>query len=244
MEFKGKIVLVTGASRGLGKTIALDFAKNGAKVIINYNKSYDDALNLKEEIDKKYEKSILIKADISLEDEVKDMINKIKEEVGNLDVVINNASISLDNLIEFKTGEEFKKILNTNLVGTYLVSKYVKDILNDNSSIINIASDNAIWGYPESIDYDASKAGVVSLTHNFAKAYSPKTRVNCVSPGWINTDMNKELDEEQRKKLNSKNLLNRFGETEEISNVVLFLASKRASYVNSSNIVVNGGRND
>ena len=137
-----------------------------------------------------------------------------------------------------------REVLNVNLVGTFLVSKYAVDVLSNNSSIINISSDNAIWGYPESIDYDASKAGVISLTHNFAKEYAPKTRVNCILPGWVNTDMNKELNEEQILDINKKNLLGRFAEPDEISNVILFLASDDASYVNSSTIVVNGGKNE
>lgn len=242
--FKGKNVLITGASKGLGSQIAKDFAKNGAKVIINYNKSYEKALNLKEEIDKNYEKCLIIKADVSIEKEVIEMIEKIKQEVGHVDILINNAGISKDNLIEFKNENEFKEVLETNLLGTYLVSKHIKNILNNNSSIINISSDNALYPETYSIDYDASKAGIISLTHSFAKEYSPKTRVNCILPGWIKTDMNKDLDENQIKQINNKCLLKRFAEKEEISNVVLFLASDKASYINSTNLVINGGRND
>ena len=242
MNFSNKKVLVTGASKGLGRKIAYDFAKNGAKVIINYNKSYDEALSLKEEIDKNFEECLLVKADVSNESEVQDMFLKIKEEIGNLDIVVNNAGIAKDNIIDFKSADEFKEVLNVNLLGTFLVSKYAVNLLNDNSSIINISSDNAISGYPESVDYDASKAGIVSLTKNFAKMVAPKTRVNCILPGWINTSMNKELSDEQVKKINEDILLGRFAEVFEVSNVVLFLASDEASYVNSSTIVVNGGK--
>ena len=113
--------------------------------------------------------------------------------------------------------------------------------MNDGSKIINISSDNAFNGYPESLDYDASKAGIISLTHNMAQVYSPKINVNCVCPGWVNTDMNKDLDVEQVSKLQEKILLGRFASKEEISSVVLFLASDKASYVNDSIITVNGG---
>lgn len=244
MDFTGKKVLVTGGSRGIGKNIVYSFAKAGATVIINYNKSYDSCLKIKEEIDEKYEECFLVKADVSDETEVKEMFSLIKKQFGEIDIVINNAGIAMDNLIEFKTADSFREVLNVNLVGTFLVSKYAVDVLSNNSSIINISSDNAIWGYPESIDYDASKAGVISLTHNFAKEYAPKTRVNCILPGWVNTDMNKELNEEQILDINKKNLLGRFAEPDEISNVILFLASDDASYVNSSTIVVNGGKNE
>lgn len=244
MDFTGKKVLVTGGSRGIGKSIVYNFAKNGATVIINYNKSYDYALKLKKEIDEKFNECYLMKADISDEIEVKEMFSLIKKQFGEIDIIVNNAGIAIDNLIEFKSALEFKRVLDVNLVGTFLVSKYAKDVLSNRSSIINISSDNAIWGYPESIDYDASKVGIISLTHNFAKEYAPKTRVNCILPGWVNTEMNKDLSDDQIFEINKKNLLGRFAEPDEISNVILFLASSEASYVNSSTIVVNGGRNE
>ena len=244
MDFNDKIVLVTGAAKSLGRQIAYDFAKNGARVIINYNNSYNEAKELKNEIDKKYNESYLIKADISNESEVKSMFDEIKKVFSRIDIVVNNAGISIDNFIEDKDSVEFKKVLDVNLLGTYLVSKYAKELLSINSSIINISSDNALRGYVESVDYDASKAGVVSLTKNFAKYYAPTTRVNAVLPGWINTEMNKDLTKEQRKIYESKSLLKRFASPSEISNVVLFLASDKSSYVNATCILVNGGYND
>lgn len=244
MDFSSKTVLVTGASSGLGREIAYSFAKNGAKVIINYNKSYEKALSLKEEIDKDFDEAILVKADVSNELEVKEMFSFLENQGIKLDIVVNNAGIARDNLIDFKTSEEFKEVLNTNLLGTFLVSKYAKKLLNKNSSIINISSDNAISGYIESIDYDASKAGVLSLTKNFAKEYAPGVRVNSVLPGWIDTPMNGALDEVQLEKIKNKCLLKRIAKPEEIANVVLFLAGDKASYVNGSLIVVNGGKND
>ena len=243
MEFKGKTVLVTGASRSLGRQIAYDFAKEGAKVIINYNNSYEDAKKLKEEIDRSFEESIMIKCDISKEEEVKSMLSFLEEKNIKIDILVNNAGIAIDNILDLKDANEFKKVIDTNLLGTFLVTKYISKIMNKSGSIINISSDNAFYGYEESIDYDASKAGVISLTKNFAKSLKP-IRVNCICPGWINTDMNKELTGEQIKNEENKIILERFAEKEEISNVVLFLASDKASYVNSSVLVVNGGKND
>lgn len=244
MDFNGKVVLVTGAAKSLGRQIAYDFAKNGATVIINYNNSVEKAKELKNEIDKKYNDSYLIKADISNESEVKSMFEEIKKVFSRIDIVVNNAGIAIDSFIEDKDSIEFKKVLDVNLLGTYLVSKYAKELLSTNSSIINISSDNALRGYTESVDYDASKAGIISLTKNFAKYLSPNTRVNAVLPGWIDTEMNSNLTKEQRRIYENKSLLKRFASPDEISNVVLFLASDKSSYVNSTCVLVNGGYND
>ena len=128
-----------------------------------------------------------------------------------------------------------------NLIGTFLTCKYVRKIMEE-GCIINISSTNGIdTYYPYSLDYDASKAGVISLTHNFADAYAPKIRVNSVAPGWINTDMNKEMDREYKKEECEHILLNRFAEPEEIANVVFLLASESASYINNSILRVDGG---
>lgn len=245
MDFKEKIVLVTGASRGLGAVIGYEFAKLGATVVINYNKSEKEALKLKKRIFDDFKKEALVlKADISNEIEVKKMVEKIVFKYGKIDILVNNAGISNDSLFDDKSCLDFNRVLEVNVTGTYLVTKYVgKEMLKcGKGKIINIASDNGLYNYyPESADYDASKAGVISLTHNIAKFYAPCINVNCVCPGWILTDMNKELDDEQKEKLCKKILMKRFGELTEISNVVLFLASDLASYVNDSVIVVNGG---
>ena len=245
MRFKGKTVLVTGSSRGLGKTIIEQFAKEGANIVVNYNSSEVDALYLLEKVTTKYGVSgLCIKCDVSKEDEVKEMISKIYGEFGRIDILVNNAGICNDSLFDEKSIDDFSRVINVNLIGTYLVSKYVGKYMVNNKfgRIINIASDNAIGSYyPESADYDASKAGVISLTHNMARFYSPYVNVNCVCPGWIDTDMNKELDSLQRKEIVSKILVNRFGNVSDVSNLVLFLASCESSFINDSVIKVNGG---
>ena len=189
-------VLVTGSSRGLGREIAKVFANNGIDVIINYNKSKKRALELYDELKEKVNVKI-IKCDISNEEEVKKMF----EEIEHLDYLINNAAIADDKDPLEKSAEEFNKIIHTNLTGTFLVTKYALEKMNK-GSIINISSTNAIdTYYPESIDYDASKAGIISLTHNFAK-YLCDIRVNSICPDWIDTEMNKEMVEDYRKKIN------------------------------------------
>ena len=191
------IVLVTGSSRGLGKEIIKEFANHGYDCIINYNKSEKEALELANIIGSKVK---VIKCDISNEEEVKEMF----KEIDHLDILINNAGISLDKDPLDKNSNEFNKVINTNLTGTFLVTKYALSKM-DKGSIVNISSTNGIdTYYPESIDYDASKAGIISLTHNFAK-YLSDIRVNCICPDWMDTDMNKDMDLDYK---NSIKLLN------------------------------------
>lgn len=188
------ICLVTGSSRGLGKEIIKKFASEGFEVIINYNKSEKDAYKLADEIGSK---ARVIKCDISNEEEVRDMFDQID----HLDVLINNAAIADDKDPLEKSALEFNRVLHTNLTGTFLVTKYAIEKMG-NGSIVNISSTNGIdTYYPESIDYDASKAGIISLTHNFAK-YLSDIRVNCICPDWIDTDMNKDMDDIYKAKIN------------------------------------------
>lgn len=238
-------VLVTGSSRGLGKAIILEYAKNGYDVIINYNNSEKEALELKNYVETNYNvKALVVKCDISRESEIDSMINKIYKEFGHLDILVNNASIDSDQDFELKTKEEFMKTLEVNLVGTYLLSKKIGLKMQERKTgtIINISSTNGIdTTYPESIDYDASKAGVISLTHNLANYFAPYIRVNTICPGWVNTDMNKDLDKVFVDEEISKILLNRFAEKEEIANLAYFLGTDKASYINDSIIRIDGG---
>lgn len=246
MRFADKVVFVTGSSRGLGAYLVYAFAKEGASVVINYNKSYEDAVFLKKKIEE-FGSCMLVCGDVSLEEDVSRMTQEIISSYGKIDILVNNAGISNDSLFDFKDVSSFRRVLDVNLIGTYLVSKYVGKIMLENKSgkIINISSDNGIDRYyPESCDYDASKAGVISLTHNMARFYAPYVNVNCVCPGWMDTDMNKDMDDSYKKGICDKILLGRFGEVSEISNLVLFLASDDASYVNDSIIKVNGGINN
>lgn len=235
-----KTVFISGASRGLGAIIAKTFASNNYNIIINYNKSEHKAINLKKDLESKYNiKCFLYKCDVSNEFEVKDMFLKIKGEIGNIDCVINNASISLDNSLIDKTYDEFMKVISVNLLGTYLISKYSLEVLKK-GCIINVSSNNIYEGsYIESIDYDASKAGVISLTHSLARFLAPNIRVNAVAPGWILTDMTKDLDLNFKKCEEDKILLKRFGKLEEIADAVYFLASNE--YVNDCILRIDGG---
>lgn len=241
-----KVVLITGGSSGIGKETVYKFAKNGYDVIFTYNKSKETSKTIEKDIKSSYNVNIYsIKCDISLENDVKSLANFVKDKTNKIDVLVNNAGIAIDNLFEEKTVEEFKKVIDTNLVGTFSVIKYLGNLINDGGSIINISSTNAIDSYYiESIDYDASKIGIISLTHNLAKYYAPKIRVNCICPGWVDTLMNKDLSKEQKDSENKKILLNRFAKPSEIANVIYFIASDEGSYINDAIIKVDGGRNN
>lgn len=233
-----RVVLITGASRGLGLSIAKLFLEAGDIVYVNYFTTKTSELEAKYQL---FPNAKFIKCDVSNEEEVKNMMHKIKKEEGHLDVLVNNAGIAIDTDLKAKTVQNFQKILNVNLIGTFLTCKYVKDIMTQ-GSIINISSTNGIDAYYSySLDYDASKAGVINLTHNFANMYAPDIRVNCVAPGWIKTDMNKDLGEDYEKEESKGILLKRFAEPNEIANVVYFLASDKASYIVDSIIRVDGG---
>ena len=233
------VVLITGASKGIGAQTAILFAKKGYDVVINYNNDIIGAKKTKNEVDRYNVRSLIIKADISNEQEVSIMIDKIYDNFGMIDCVVNNASISNDTRLFDKNKEDFKKVIDVNLIGTYLVCKYAKKYMQK-GTIINIASNNAFnCYYPYSADYDASKSGVISL----ALELSPNIRVNAVAPGWVDTDMNKDMDDAFYKEECDKILLNRFAKTEEIANVIYFLASREASYINNTVIRVDGGTN-
>lgn len=243
---KEKIALITGGASGLGATISKFLASKNINVIINYNTSKEKANILKQEIEKAYQvKVLLVKCDISKEEEVNNMMNEIRKEFDHIDYLVNNAAICLDSLYEDKTKENFIKTLEVNVVGTFLVSKLVGNMMYEQKygSIVNLSSTNGIdKNYPMSLDYDASKAAINSLTHNLALQYAPYVRVNAVAPGWVKTENEmKDLDEEYIKTEEEKIYVGRFAEKEEIAKVIYFLLSDDASYINNQVIQVDGG---
>lgn len=240
-----KTVLITGASRGIGRATAREFAKKDYNVVINYVSDDSAAQNLKSLLTKNYDANVMIcKCDVSKEDKVKEMVKNIIDYFGKIDVLVNNAGIAIDTMFEDKTVENFRKILDVNLIGSFIVSKEVgKYMLKQKSgSIVNVSSTNGIDTYYEySLDYDASKAALISLTHNLSEYYSPYVRVNAVAPGWVNTEMNKELDEDYIAEECDNIYLKRFAEPEEIAKAIYFLASDDASYINNEVLRVDGG---
>ncbi|MBO7676981.1 MAG: SDR family NAD(P)-dependent oxidoreductase, partial [Erysipelotrichaceae bacterium] len=191
-----KIVLITGGAGGIGSASALNLAKQDYDIVINYFSSENKALELQEKIIKEYGvRCLTIKADVSKEDEVAAMIDVIEKELGYVDILINNAAIDLPNLYNLKSAEEFRRVLDVNVVGAYNCADLVYRHMLDNKfgRIINISSTNGInTYYPMCFDYDASKAALISLTHNMAIQYAPYVNVNAIAPGFIGTK--KELE--------------------------------------------------
>lgn len=242
-----KTVLITGGSRGIGKATSLEFAKHGYNIVINYVNDDESAKKLKSYIVENYDVDVMLcKCNVSSEDGVKGMVNSIIDNYGNIDVLVNNAGIAIDTTFDDKKIENFKKILNVNLIGPFILSRKVGNYMLKQGfgSIINVSSTNALDTYYEySLDYDASKAGLVSLTHNLAKYYAPNIRVNAVAPGWVDTEMNKELDSSYIKEECEKIYLKRFAKPEEVAKAIYFLASDDASYITGEVLRVDGGCN-
>lgn len=242
-----KNVLITGGTGGIGSSIALLLAKDGYNIIINYFSNDKKANELKEKITNDYKVNCLvIKADVSKEDEVNKMIEQIEKELGNVDILINNAGIDLPNLYHYKTADEFRKILDVNVVGAYICAKAVGKKMLDNKygKIINISSTNGInTYYPMCFDYDASKAALNSLTHNLALQYAPYVNVNAIAAGFISTEKELEgYDEDFLKEEINKILVKRYGEPIELAKLVKYLISDDASFINNTIIRFDGGQ--
>lgn len=240
-----KVCVITGGSRGIGKRVAVEFAKSGYDVVITYNKNKTLAEETKKEIESFGVKAVVVKCDISQEEDVQNLFYEVNKNFKTVDVLVNNAAISIDTLFADKTKQNFQKTLEVNLVGTFLVSKIFGEFMQKQKSgkIIIISSTNGInTYYPMCLDYDASKAGLVSLTHNLAMQFAPYVNVNCVAPGFIATDSEiKEMDKEFIKAEEEKIFKRRAGTEQDVANLVLFLASDKADYINSEVIRVDGG---
>jgi len=244
MKLKNKVALITGSSRGIGKAIALKFAQEGAKIIVNYRVSEDRAKEVVKEIEKIGSEAIAVKCDISDESEVKNLIKTSINKFGKIDILVNNAGIVYDVPLFEKTVEQWKETLNVNLIGAFLCSKYASEYMDKQESgvIINISSTNGINSLsPESADYDASKAGMISLTKNLAEELGPKIRVNSIAPGWIKTEMNNNLPKNFIEEEEEKTIMKRFANPEEIAKVTLFLATDESGFMTREIITVDGG---
>jgi 3-oxoacyl-[acyl-carrier protein] reductase len=245
MKLKGKVALVTGSSRGIGKATAIRLAKEGCDVVVNYIKDEKNAQSVIKEITKLGRRAIAIKADVGKEEEIRGMIKEVIRSFGKIDILVNNAGIVWDIPLWEKTGEQIQRTIDVNFKGVFFCTKYVALEMKKakSGSIINISSTNAIDTLsPDSIDYDATKAAVVSMTKNFAEELAPfNIRVNCVAPGWVNTEINSELPKEYLKEESEHILVGRFGKPEEIASAVAFLASDDASFITRTVLVVDGG---
>lgn len=210
MDLNNKVVIVTGSAKGLGNALVKEFAENKCNVVITYNNSYDKAISLEKEIKEKYNiKTLIIKCDVTNEEDIKNMINSTINKFGKIDILINNAAYAMDNYIDDKTKDEFMKVLETNLVGPFLIIKYAYKYM-DNGVIVNISSKDAVSTYSDiNMDYSASKAGLNNLTKSLSLALK-NIKIISVMPGWINTEsiqeMNKEFLDSELKRIGQKKL--------------------------------------
>ncbi|MBQ8430712.1 MAG: glucose 1-dehydrogenase [Clostridia bacterium] len=239
-----KTVLITGASRGIGKEIALKFAKNGYNVVINYNKSEKKALELADEISKMNVRVLTCKADVSDDSQVKLMVKKVVSVFGRIDVLVNNAGVALSKILQETKVGEIQKVFGINTFGTINCAKAVVPnmVSNKFGKIINISS---IWGKVgascETI-YSASKGAVIAFTLALAKELAPSNiSVNCVCPGVIETDMLKSYSDEDKKDLANNTPLQRLGTVNDVAEAVYFLASNEANFITGQVLVVDGG---
>ena len=240
----GKIALVTGASRGIGREIALTFAGYGATVIVNYNGSKDAAMEVVEEIEKKGGTAIAIQASVADKDACKNMIQEVLIKYGKLDILVNNAGITKDNLVPKISDEDFDAVLDTNLKGTFNCIKEVyRPFLKQKSGrIINMTSVSGVLGNAGQANYAASKAGVIGLTKSVARELAARgITVNAVAPGFIETQMTDKMSEQAKEATIKQIPLGRIGMPKDIAETVAFLASDKAAYITGQVISVDGG---
>ena len=238
-----KVVLITGGSSGIGEACVRLYAKRGYDVIFTYLKNTNRALHLSQKLQEKYGVHIFAyQVDVCQDEDIKRLKAEITKDYDKIDVIVNNAGIARDSLFCDKTEKDFMEVLNTNLIGPFRIVKCLADLVRG-GTIVNVGSTNGIdSNYSYSMDYDASKAGLHILTKDLAVALGSDIRVNAVAPGWVDTPMNALLDKEYIQDEEKKIVLNRFAHPVEIAEVIYFLSSKKASYINGAVIVVDGGR--
>lgn len=244
LTLEGKTCLVTGGSRGIGKAIALKLADFGADVAITYARSAEAAEEVKAEIEKKGRRSKALQADAVNYEKAEAVITEIVEDWDKIDVIVNNAGITKDNLILRMTEEQWDDVITTNLKSVFNYSKAAAKPMmrNRGGSIINISSVVGISGNAGQSNYAASKAGIIGFTKSYAKELASRNiRANVVAPGYILTDMTDELDEKVLDGIKAETPLGRAGEADEVADAVVFLSSDMSSYITGEIIRVDGG---
>lgn len=241
---KGKCAVVTGATRGIGRAIVTRLASLGADIVVNYRSSIEEANTLKEELSALGIKVLLVKADVSIEEEAKNLIEKAKDNFGKVDILVNNAGIVKDGLILRMKKEDFDQVVDVNLKGTFNCMRYVAPIMVKQRSgkIINISSIVGIIGNAGQVNYAASKAGVIAMTKSIAKELGSRgVQVNAIAPGYINTSMTESLNQKVKDEMLKMIPLKRFGMPEDVAKAVGFLASEDSDYITGQVIKVDGG---
>lgn len=244
MKLLNQVAIVTGASRGIGREIALELAKEGASVVVNFSGSEDKAKSVVNEIIGLGQQAIAIRCNVANAEEVSEMVKRTTEEFGKIDILVNNAGITSDNLLMRMKEDEWDRVIDTNLKGVFLCTKSVTRPMmkQRNGRIINVASVVGVIGNAGQANYVAAKAGVIGLTKTTARELAPRgITVNAVAPGFISTDMTDKLPEDVQKTMLAQIPLARFGEPKDIAKVVAFLASSDSSYMTGQTICIDGG---
>ncbi len=239
-----KTVLITGSSRGIGRSATIEFARNGYNVVANYHSSANEALKLKNEIEKFNENIKIFKSDISDRNQAENLVNFTIDSFGKIDVLVNNAGIYYQTLFTDVTLEEWREIFRVNVEGVFNCSQFaVKDMLKyHEGKIINVSSILGMTGASCEVHYSASKAAVIGFTKALAKELGPSNiQVNCVAPGIIDTDMNKNIPNDVMQELMYQTPMGRMGKPSEIAKIILFLASENSNFITGQVISPNGG---
>ncbi len=241
-----KIALVTGGSRGIGKEIALSLAKAGYEIALTFNSNKEMAEEVKKEIEKIGQRALIVKADVSLKEDVESMISLIEKELGSIDILVNNAGITKDNLLIRMSEEDWDDVIRVNLKSAFLTTKAISRSMMKKryGKIINLSSVVGIMGNAGQANYAASKAGIIGLTKSSAKELGSRgIRVNAIAPGFVSTDMTNALSDQVKESMKKAIPLGYFASPKEISDLVVFLASEKSDYITGQVIEIDGGMN-
>lgn len=244
MKLQGKTAVVTGASRGIGRSIAIELAKNGANVVVNFSGNEEKAKETAKEVEAAGVKALVFKADVSNADDVSAMLKETISTFGSIDILVNNAGITKDNLLMRMKEADWDQVMDINLKSVFLTTKAAARPMmkQRRGKIINVSSIVGVMGNAGQANYVASKAGVIGLTKTSAKELAPRgINVNAVAPGFIETDMTGELAEDVQTSMKQMIPLERFGQPEDIAKAVVFLASDDADYITGQTIHIDGG---
>lgn len=239
-----KVALVTGGARGIGKEIAMELARNGFDLAVNYRSETDDMNEMKKQVEAEGAKCFFVQADVANFDSCKQMVETVEKEFGKIDVLVNNAGITKDGLIMRMKKEDFEAVIDVNLVGTFNVTKHVIPYMMKRHSgrIINISSVVGVAGNAGQTNYSASKAGIIGFTKSLAKEVASRNiLVNAIAPGFIDTDMTKVLSDTVKEGIYAQIPLKRMGSANEVARVVKFLAGEDSSYITGQVLNVDGG---
>lgn len=241
---KGKNAIITGASRGIGREIALTLAENGANIVINYRNYNNEIEALVKDIEAKCVKIVTVKCDVSNFEEVENLISEAKEKLGSIDILVNNAGITKDGLLMRMKQEDFESVLDVNLKGVFNTTKLITPIMmkQRTGKIINISSVVGLVGNAGQCNYAASKAGVIGFSKSIARELAPRgVNINVVAPGYIDTDMTNGLSDKVKESILQTIPMKKMGSTKDVANLVLFLSSGLSDYITGQVINVDGG---